>query len=290
MGFKVLLRCGPGELENALLEVFEDSSLELIRPEALDWSDELALKAYCESESPCAVVNSGCGSTDMEADYKALQCLVRVCADLSTPLIHFSSYRVFGRVLDEDEVTEELQPAPKDEYGKHLLSLEDLCSALPSHLILRLSWVLGGKQENVLDTFVSSVLSRGTAFASDHDFARPISIPSLANIIYAVVQQILYGADNWGVFHLHGSDKCSEAEFCDALVAVMQESSSYSAEMPSVTELGDERRLLAGNALLAGDRITRNFGIQCVSWRRGLRALLENYMESRQAQSDVHSE
>ncbi len=290
MGFKVLLRSLPGEFHSALKEVFEESSLELICPDDLDWSDAPALKAYCQQVLPCAVVNYSPGSSCFSEEEQALNSLSQVCSDCTIPIIHFSSYRVFDGELEEGELDEYSIPDSQDEYGKHLQSLEKLCAAASQHLILRLSWVLGGEQENTLDHFVPQVMKGQQAIVSDHDFARPVSVGSLANIVHAVIRQLLCGAQNWGVFHIRSSDKCSEAEFSDVLVRILQSDFSYLAELPSVSEIGDNGRLLSGNAMLGGDRLTRNFGVQCVSWRKGLKALVQNYIERNPARLGANTE
>ncbi len=290
MGFKVLLRSLPGEFQSTLKEVFEEGSLELISPDDLDWSDASALKAYCQRVLPCAVVNYSPGSSFYSEEEQALNSLSQVCSDCTIPLIHFSSYRVFDGVIEEGGLDEYSTPAPQDENGKHLLTLENSCSTVSQHLILRLSWVLGGEQENMLDHFIPRLMKGQQVIVSDHDFARPISVGSLTNIVLAVIRQVIFGAQNWGVFHIRGSDKCSEAEFSDALVRILQSDFSCPAELPVVSEVGNKGRLLAGNALLEGDRITRNFGVQYISWRKGLKALVQNYIERNQAISGVRTE
>lgn len=290
MGFKVLLRSLPGEFESTLKEAFDEGSLELISPDDLDWSDASALKSYCQSVLPCAVVNYAPGSSCYSEEEKVMDSLSLACTDCSIPLIHFSSYRAFDCELDGSDLDEYFIPAPQDECGRHFLSLEKSCSTVSQHLILRLSWVLGGEQENILDHFIPLLTKSQPAIVSDHDFARPVSVSSLANIVQAVIRQVLCGAQNWGVFHVRSSDKCSEAEFSDALVRILQSDFSCPAELPAVSELGDCGRLLEGNALLEGDRITRDFGIQYVSWRKGLKALVQNYIERSQSMSDVRTE
>lgn len=290
MGFKVLLRSLPGEFQSALKEVFEESSLELIFPDDLDWSDAPALTAYCQRVLPCAVVNYSPGSSCCSEEEQVLNSLSQACSDCSIPLVHFSSYRVFEGELEEGELDEASIPDSQDEYGKHLQSLEKLCATVSQHLILRLSWVLGGEQENILDHFIPKVMPGQQVTVSDHDFARPVSVSSLANIAHAVIRQVLCGAQNWGVFHIRSSDKCSEAEFSDALVRILQSDFSYLAELPAVSEVGNKGRLLSGNALLEGDRITRNFGVQCISWRKGLKALVQNYIERNPARLGASTE
>ncbi|MFL0804703.1 MAG: NAD(P)-dependent oxidoreductase [Agarilytica sp.] len=291
MGFKVFLRGSHGDIESALREALDESALELVTESSIDWSEAASVSSVLEKLKPCAIINYGERPLDLAKEKLATENLADHCASLNIPLIHCSSYRaVDASDLEVGEDIGELGTVgAEDDIGAHLTDLEVLCGRVERHVVLRLSWVLGGNLENIFDALVPQLLNGDNVFVSDHDFGRPVTIRALANTLRAVVQQILCGAENWGVFNLHGSDKCSEAEFCDALVRIMQSDLSHAVEMPTVASVDDERRLLVGNALLGGDRITRNFGVQNVSWRKGLKASVKHYVDRYQAVSDVGS-
>ncbi len=291
MGFKVLLRGSNDDIENALREALDESALELVAESSIEWSKAASLSSYLETLKPCAIINYGERPVDMAIEALAVENIVNHCSSFNIPLIHCSSYRaVDSSDLEAEEEIDEVGVAcVEDDLGAHLASLEALCGRVERHVILRLSWALGGDLENIFDALVPQLLSGDSVFVSDHDFGRPVTLNALANTLRAVVQQVLCGAANWGVFNLHSSDKCSEAEFCDALVRIMQSELNHPVEMPAVASVDDERRLFVGNALLGGDRITRNFGVQSVSWRKGLKAAVKRYVDRHQALSDVGS-
>ncbi len=282
MGFKIVLRSFSQAFADALYSAFEDSSLEIIRPENLAWDDAEAVQAYIKKQSACAVVN---GSLRDAADEQiAVANLAAACVVCDIPFLHFSSYRVFGVTGDQGPFDESRIPEPDDAYGQHLQALEHKVATVPRHLILRVSWVIGGDVENICATLIPKLLEGVPMHVSDHDFGCPVNLPYLAGVVRALMQQVLCGAQNWGVFHLRASDRCSEAEFCDAVVRILVGDLGYTVTMPPVATLGDQRRLLFGSAELAGDRITRNFGIQRSSWRKRLKVIVQRYVESLQPQ------
>jgi len=141
-----------------------------------------------------------------------------------------------------------------------------------------LSWVFGGEEDNVLSVLVDKLLKGESISVSDHDYGRPVNLQFVANIVLTVVQQVLCGAENWGVFHVHAADKCSEAELCDVVVRLINSEIKEKVNMPAVAGVDDNRRLLAGNAMLMGRRCTDNFGIQWPSWRKGLKGQINTLL------------
>ncbi|MFL0809910.1 MAG: NAD(P)-dependent oxidoreductase [Agarilytica sp.] len=278
MAFKVLARLVPGEYTRYLRESFDDSNFELVLLDdahAAEWP-----KLFLDI-SPAAVINFR-PIEDERHECSTIQTLVDLCESGSVPFLYFSSYQVFGQCDDAQELIEvdELNGDDQNPWQ----ACEALCSKLEKHIILRLSWVLGGEFENVLHRFLPPLLERSAMFVSDHNFGRPLHVKNIADATVALIQQVQCDAANWGVFHLHASDKCSEAEITDTLVRLLNSDFDMNLEMPSVAAPGDERRLLAGSACLSGERLTRNFGVQCSSWRKGLKVAVANALEAHNAE------
>ncbi len=281
MGFRILLRAKPGEVVTALESTFEEQAYILVVPSEVNWSDKLAVTECVQQWSPNVVVNFYVPESAAEADHEreVLPLVINNCVDLNVPLLHFSSFRVFGKTVSPGELGEELVPKPRDDYGKKLLELERLVSQVEKHMILRVSWLLDGGPSGMLDKIIPKLLSRTPFFVSDHDFGCPVNSRRLAQVLLAKIQQILCGSDNWGVFHIRSSDSCSEAELCDSLVRLLSSLTEKEIDLPLVAGKGDDRRMLVGNALLAGTRSTDNFGIQLQSWRKGLKVLVRDYVQ-----------
>lgn len=281
MGFKVLLRAQAGELVTALNAAFEEQAYILVVPTEVNWLDQLAVTECLQQWSPSIVINFSIPNSldEAEKELNVLPLLVNNCVDLNVPLLHFSSYRVFGKTVTDGEITEDMIPKPRDDYGKKLLKLEQLAAQVERHMLLRVSWLLNGSPNSLLETIIPKLLNHVPFFVSDHDFGSPVQSRFLANLLLAKVQQILCGSDNWGVFHIRSSDSCSEAELCDSLVRLLSSLAGKEVDLPLVAGKGDDRRMLTGNALLSGNRITNNFGVQLQSWRKGLKALIRDYLD-----------
>jgi len=283
LGFKILLRSGASDFAEMLASAFDESPYTLLSPgaDALDWSDSDKVREYIGTNSPAIIVNYARPAkiADDTAELACLQAIAEACKADDIVLMHFSPYAVFGDVVAEDGLFEIDQPKPRDVLGKHLLACESACEAVPKHMVLRTGWMLGGAEHNLLDILIPKLTAGTPVFVSDHAFGRPISLQFVASMVYAMIQQVLCGAVNWGIFHVHGSDKCSEAEFCDNLVRLLKSEGIDTVDMPLVAGVDDDRRLMSGNALLSGERCTDNFGIQLPSWRNGLKRLIREYLD-----------
>ncbi len=280
MAFKVLLRAAPGEFTKALEAIFEEQPIELHISDASMWRDGTDFETYLEQLSPSVIVNSPPLRDVSESETLAHAVLCAYCKTNATPLIHCSSYRVFGEENEASAIKEDTLANPSDAFGEHLHILESSCAALERHIILRASWVLGESFENVLDSIISKLVEGKAFVLSDHNYGNPVNIEFIANVVSAICQQILCGAENWGAFHVHGSDKCSEAELGDALVRLVSAELGREVTLPEVATVGNQQRLFKGNALLAGRRCTDNFGIQLPSWRKGLKSLVRKYLDA----------
>lgn len=288
MGFKVLVRSAPTLFLESLVNLFEDQPYIILAPTPaeLDWTDVSAVEAYIKKKSPSVIVNNPLVPLQgNSAELASLMKLMELCELADIHLIHLSSYRVFGRVANDIDLTEDYMPEPpaEDASAQHLLAMERLCLQRTNHVILRAGWWLNGEVDNIVDRLVPALLTenREALVVSDHAFGNPVQAQFVAHVVFSMIQQFLCGAQNWGVFHVHSSDTCSEAEFCDNLVRLLKAELQLDLELPTVASGDDDRKLIAGNANLRGRRCTDNFGIQLPSWRKGLKVLVKLYLEKK---------
>lgn len=288
MGFKILVRSSSTELLELFKAVFEDFPYSLLIPDdaELDWSDVAAIEAYMVQKSPSIVINLQCVGIELPSgaaaaeDLACVSCLAVVCKNANIPVIHLSSFRVFGRNDETCPLKEESPVQPQDADGKYLQALEQLIAQNDAHVIVRLGWLLGGEQDNLLKAMIPLITQKKLFFVSDHHYGAPVQLRFVARVLLAMVQQILCGAENWGVFHVRSSDVCSEAEFSDSLIRMVNVEMGGEALIPAVAGVDDDRRLFSANAYLDGDRCTNDFGIQLPSWRIGLKTLVRRQLES----------
>ena len=267
------------------------SQLFIDRSEDLPWrvkSGDSVIKAchslasteqYFEKEHVNVVLDldSAYRAQDHELS-KTVSHVVNLCAKLDLPYIHLSSYAALGEALSESPV-EEIPISQFEKVQPRLAQLEMDAATVRRHIILRCSWVLDGGAYSLLTRFVPFLFRQEALAVSDHHFGSPVSSKFVTDSVVAIIQQILTGAENWGVFHVHSADQCSEAEFSDHLVRQMRKETEKDLEFPQVAALDDNRRYLHGNAQLTGRRLTDNFGIQLPTWRRGFGRLLRDWIQ-----------
>lgn len=242
------------------------------------WADFLI------QEQATIVVNLQFPVTKEEAD-KSLPialALAQGCANINLPVIQLSSFRVFGDEYLDKGWGEADTTDPSDSFGKSLVKREHGATLAAKHIVLRLSWLLDAFDESLLEVTASKLMTDETPMiVSDHKYGRPVSAIYVANTVFALIQQILADAQNWGIFNVHSSDLCSEAEFCDYVLRILSTELDQDFCALEVAAKGDERSITLGSANLQGRRITDSFGVQLPSWRSGFKTLVKKWLLER---------
>jgi dTDP-4-dehydrorhamnose reductase len=249
-------------------------SLLAANPDFLTLSQE-NMTAYLEGERINIVVHAHSESGEIEN----LQRLINICGEKNLPVIHISSYRVFGR--GQGELSEYLLPEPDDLLGNTLLASENVVLGIAHAIVLRAPWTLTScsalaSDEGLLGRICFGLLNNSVLNVSEVAAGTLISWSEMAKTIVAIVQQILCGAENWGIFHVHTSDACSEAEFADAVARLLRGEGFRVADLvitKDVCPASVERA-----ALLRGRRCTDNFGVQQRSFRVGLKGSVQRWI------------
>lgn len=274
MGFRVLLLGDVPSIIAAFEQAFEPSSISLVVASTACLFDEQATTALLEKEHPSVVVY---------ADRPNIEGLSRLARHLSlhnVPLIMLSSYLVFGDQLGHYVETD--TPVPSCTEGQHWSAAEGVAMALEHAIVIRLPWSLtratdGAFDEAALDKLCRAITTHGAIDVSEVASGSLITWDETARVVAAIVQQLLCGADNWGVFHLHSSDVCSEAELADALARLLRAEGLTVAELVATKQ--NSPHWLSRNAALVGRRCTDNFGIQLKSFRVGLKGQVKAWIQ-----------
>lgn len=287
MAFKILLTENQSPLGGALSAGFEHLSLPLLCPDFLSdqWGDAEFVRCYLQDTRPSVIVNTlRCElSTGPEGSQRDLV-LLQVCKELDLTVIQLSSHLVFAREQRNGEVlSEQDEPNPSSAWGRHILEVESATAAIGRSIILRLPWVLDGA-DGIIFKAAELLLSETGIKASDLWRGTPVFLNDIVRAVVAMTQQILCGAENWGVFHFHSSDSCSEAEFADYIARILNRKR---CSIGPVSVANYEANLFPGNGWLVGNRCTNCFGIQFRSWRQGTKTHLEFWLEQKCAQGAV---
>ncbi len=292
MAFGILLRDPDKLFTGAFEALLEDTAYALSSEDKVtDWSDVEAINAGFGRRPPKAIVNFIPDNFEAidKLSLQSTQALVQYCTRKKMPLIHVSSYRVYGLSYQEKGWRESDDAQPDDKVGKKLLELEECVQEHKKHLILRTGWLLEGKQNGLLDRFLPSMMKGKSLVVSDHRFGSPLPNRFIARVLFAMIQQTLCGATNWGIFNVHSSDKCSEAEFADQLFRLLVNEFKCEVPPPTVAGADDDRYFIEGCAHLLGRRCTANFGIQLPTWRSGFARQVKAWLE-RQAEPEPTKE
>lgn len=283
MAFRVLIRGADPDIFAIFSSLVEELPLELVNgDETVDnWRDDAQVQQSINQISPSIIINfppenvKTIGSPYLTT----LGSVVRTCAAKKIPLIQISSYLVFGNQYHEKGFVETDTPEPTTKRGQNLFAIENLVVEADRHIILRLGWILDARRQSVFAELFPALLGEEPPVVSDHKYGGPIARNFIVKALIAIIQQVLCGAKNWGVFHLHSIDSCSEAEITDYLVRVLGRDLAIQAQQPVIATKDDSRQFFKGCGNLKGRRCTNNFGIQLPTWRSGFKTLARAWFE-----------
>jgi dTDP-4-dehydrorhamnose reductase len=289
---KLLLTDATNALGAALEHELERESFNLVvsSARALDWTRSEAVAEYIHSVKPDVVINTLGWAVDPPPDQlellpKAAAHLAAACQPGSVPLIHFSSYRVFG-CDNKSRHSEKDAPTPNSDSGRSFLAAEQALESLPRHIVLRLSWVLGSYGDNMLTRLLSQLMAAEPVRLNTRLRGAPTAFSDAARVAVAMAKQICCGAENWGVMHYCSSDACTQAELADQVMHSLQQLDLLESapEVERIDEVPDTEPV---SAVLSCHRARDNFGIQARSWRPSLVPLIKQWHHGRSQHPDA---
>ena len=213
--------------------------------------------------------------------------LVEICIEQTIPIIALSSYCVFGA---EKSMTDAIPVQETDDISGfcgqvnlNLSAYEHAVKSVEQHILLRTSWLIDETRVGLFNRVMPILThAENTCVAAESNFGNPVYTRSIAEAMIAMTNQILCGAENWGVFHMRGSDRCSEAEFIDYLTRILSADFNIQPAKIEVAGVDDTRVFMQGWGYLGGRKCTDNFGLQFISWRNGLKAAVKNYLQAKE--------
>ncbi len=287
MSFTLLLTDVISPLGKALEHELEREPFKVLVPGGtVDWADSACFSRYLSQHKVDLVVNSRGWEDAFHpgescALVQTVRTLVAPCAAADIPLIHFSSYSVFGGdpkgTHNEKDVV-----APINETGHRFVQAEELIgSQLPRHIILRLSWVIGAYGNNLLTRLLSAYLAGASVSVNRRLRGAPTSLSDVARVAVALAKQISCGAENWGVMHYCSGDACTQDEFAEQLLQLLIQQQLLTAE-PSLILTDQEHDFEPQSAILGCRRVRDQFGVQARSWRPSLLPLVKQWLHNRE--------
>ncbi|MGH1372615.1 MAG: SDR family oxidoreductase [Cellvibrionaceae bacterium] len=290
---KILITDAYSPVGKAIFSVFEQTAHTVLAPEidSFDWDDSESLKAFLKDNQVDVVINTAGWQETPDVGHQLLlvsaaKCLAKAVAETDCVVIHLSSYRVFGGE-NKSSYDELDKPLPLGPAGRAFLEAERAFERdLDKYICLRMSWVLDIVGESVFRRLLQDLVVDGPRLEVTHQRrGSPISTTEIGRVVLAMVNQILCGADNWGVFHLSSGDPCSSAEFAEAVADILEREGALKRDW-GVESLSEEALALQGepdSAALTVRRCRDNFGYQIRSWRQGLTGLIRHWLETQKA-------
>ncbi|MES2673900.1 MAG: sugar nucleotide-binding protein [Pseudomonadota bacterium] len=287
MPYKILITDIVNPLGCALEHDLEREHCKLFFPSAVDlnWMDSGAVNLYIAALKPDVVVNTLGWGDSLNAEQQALLPLVAAnvayaCASLGVPLLHFSSYKVFGNDHKSSHSEKDV-PAPLGSVGQAFFAAEQAIEhSSAKAVVLRLGWVIGSYGDNIFTRLLELICAQQAIQANTRLRGAPTLLSDVARVAVAVVKQIVSGAENWGVMHYCSGDALTEAEFGELLVQLLaqQQLLGQDVNFTLYDQVPADEPI---SAVLGCRRIRDGFGVQVRPWRPSLLPLVKQWFHHR---------
>ncbi len=189
----------------------------------LDMTDTTALRFAIQKFEPSLIVNCAAMShvepaqQNEEAataiNFHAVAALAGLACAIDAPIIHLSTDFVFeGRKKTPFTTTDQMNPL--NIYGgTKMMGEEALRYAMPWHVILRVSSIIGPFGDGILPRTIKMLSENDEIHMVTDRISCPTPALDLAKALISICTQLLHGkADGYGTFHFCGKSPCSRYE------------------------------------------------------------------------------
>jgi dTDP-4-dehydrorhamnose reductase len=163
-----------------------------------------------------------------------------------------------------------------------MLAAERAVTACERHKIIRLSWIIGWRGENLMTKIASAAAQGGDAAIIAERRGAPVSHADIARMLNAVIRQLAFGAENWGVFHYGAANVCTEEAFAQEVLKWLAALDMSTGAVVDVSDSDYEPT----SAAVGYKRLLDNYGIQPRKWKQMLKAELEAWSQQRELVCD----
>ncbi len=283
MSLKIIVTDTQGALGQTLEHDLAREQCQLLSP-SIQWEDALAVREYLTQHKPDVIINTLAWEEMPSREQQSLLPIVaaniaNACASLGVPLIHFSSYHVFG---DDNKTShsEKDIPAPLSLAGQAFFAAEQAIEhSAAKFIILRLGWIIGSIGDNHLTRLLSAIRDQQPITLNTRLRGAPTLLSDAVRVCVALVKQIACGAENWGVMHYCSGDALNEAEFGEQLVQLLAQQQLLKQDANfTLIDTAPENEPLS--AVLGCRRIRDAFGVQARPWRPSLLPLVKQWLHN----------
>lgn len=231
----------------------------------------------------CATLLTVDSSLDLRQQYTELiKNLTQFAKQKNIPLLFLSTAAVFdGARIAYQEAD---QVSPKCDYGRYYVGLEQQVASCKQHMIIRTGWLYGAASANYLTATLSYAIKDELISFNSAGKACPTAIDDVARVLLAIILQLKYAVENWGVYHYVASDTALGFQFIEAILI---QAAKYESGVDA-----KQLRFEHSNALpdplfyfapvvLRCSRLLEDFGIHQRSWRALMPAAVRSYYEDK---------
>jgi len=284
---KILLLGQHGQVSQELQRTLQGASeLTILGREQLDLTQPELIRQHVQNLRPELIINAAAHTAVDQAESEpelafainatAPGILAEAAAELSVPLIHYSTDYVFdgnhAEPYRENDATN-----PLSVYGGSKLAGEQAIQAVGGmHLILRTSWVYSQHGKNFLLTMQRLLQERESLSVVDDQIGAPTWAGTIAQVTAQLITQWRSGHPGpWGVYHLTAQGETSWFGFARAIAAHLHSQGKTVATLhpiPSSAYPTPAQRPL--NSRLDCSRLQQDWQVQLPTWQAALEQCL----------------
>ena len=284
MSLKIIVTDIQSALGRTLEHDLEREQCQMLSPK-IQWEDAFSVREFLAQHKPDVVINTLAWEESPSEAQQALLPVVagniaNACAALGVPLVHFSSYQVFG-VDNKNSHSEKDIPAPINAVGQAFFAAEQAIEhSSAKFIILRLGWIIGSIGDNHLTRLLTAIQTQQSIILNSRLRGAPTLLSDVVRVCIALVKQIACGSENWGVMHYCSGDSLNEAEFGEQLVQLLaqQQLLHQDANFTLIDTASTNEPM---SAVLGCRRIRDAFGIQARPWRPSLLPLVKQWFHNK---------
>ncbi len=212
----------------------------------------------------------------------AIAALADACHQHNAILLYISTYRVFDGSKKEP-YTEEDIPNPTGVMAISRWQAEqEIMARCPRHIILRLSWVISHRRNNLLKYLLDRISQEQEVAVVADQQGCPTPGDDVARVIVAIVHQLDCLAEPWGTYHYASAEPVSENRFAETVIADASQYQPLTIRKLRMDKLNERDGLQApANATLACRKILSTFGVHNKPWRGTLARMIRRYFKHR---------
>jgi dTDP-4-dehydrorhamnose reductase len=197
-----------------------------------------------------------------------LEAWIELLNEQDIPIVLLSSAKVFAY----NEVGSLENDAMSGDEG--LISIENQTRQQLRHLIIRVNQPFSLLTGDYAVQLLAKARSQGSLVLDNLIRIAPTPADDIAQVIYALLQQIGCDESLWGTYHYCSVESTTEYAFAEVLLA---EARQYEDLAHVTLEELDDDKCQPSETILDSKLIKHNFGIKPKPWRKALSRLIRRY-------------